>query len=58
MGLWKDAAVNILTGKFEFAEDHHKGWFRVFKFSTMIEIWFGKRWIEIEWKRDKNARRV
>lgn len=50
--------MNILTGRFEFAEDHHNGWFRVFKFKNVIEIWFGKRWIEIEWKRDKSARRI
>lgn len=32
------------TGWFKDPEMHHVGWFRVFRGSTCIEIWFGHRW--------------
>lgn len=42
--------ITLENGEFSHPELHHKGWFRVFKFRGIIEIWFGKRWIEIEWR--------
>ena len=41
--------MNITTGQFDDVEGHHEKWFRVFKFKYMIEIWFGKNWISLDW---------
>lgn len=41
--------MRIMTGNFEFVEDHHKGWFKVFHFKHALEFWAGSRWLLIEW---------
>jgi len=37
--------MQILIREFGNPEMHHKGWFRVFRAKSCIEIWFGKRYI-------------
>jgi hypothetical protein len=40
--------VTFDTGTFSHPEDHHKGWFRVFRFgkpTSVIEVWFGHKYI-------------
>lgn len=32
-----------------FAHNHHKGWFRVFRFRKGVEIWIGKRVYMVDW---------
>lgn len=41
--------MRITTGKMsrESRLSHHKGWFRVFRFRTVVEIWVGDRWMEV-----------
>lgn len=41
--------MKVITGKFDNPQEHHEGWFRIFRFGgKIVEVWFGKNWILIE----------
>ena len=42
--------MNIISGKFSDPKRHHHGWIRRFRFHGGVELWFGKRWILVEWR--------
>lgn len=39
----------LTTGRFAHPGQHHLGWFRIFRGLRIVEIWFGDRWILIDW---------
>ena len=43
--------MEIHTGKFSKTSTHHYGWFRVFRGKGIAEIWLGRRYMTISWRR-------
>jgi hypothetical protein len=41
--------MRLETGKFDDPQDHHEGWFRVYRFNHSIEVWVGEHWLFISW---------
>ena len=40
---------SINQGIFKDAHMHHDGWFRVFRGDRFVEVWFGNRWVMVDW---------
>lgn len=41
--------MRVYSGYFADPKSHHEGWFRVFRFSGIVEVWFGHYWITVAW---------
>lgn len=39
--------MEIVSRSFSDPKNHHKGWFRVFRFARGIEVWMGSRYFDI-----------
>lgn len=44
--------ITLENGEFSHPELHHKGWFKVYRFDTAIEVWLGTKWYALHWGRN------